>query len=64
MAGHYNGVRLVWGIASLDVLDATPSETLAAGLSLLATHGHHEVDTARIYGAASHQWWHCHSLHH
>ena len=44
----FNGVHVVWGIASLDHTDDEPTDVLVAGLERLAASGLHEVDTARI----------------
>jgi aflatoxin B1 aldehyde reductase len=46
----FNGVNLVWGIASLDGKDDESTASLVAGLQRLHAAGLFEVDCARIYG--------------
>jgi aflatoxin B1 aldehyde reductase len=49
---NFNGIQLVWGIASLDRTDDEPTDGLLAGLQRLQQSGLLEVDVARIYGEA------------
>ena len=48
----FQGIQLVWGIASLDRTDDEPTAGLVAGLQRLQQSGLLEVDVARIYGEA------------